>query len=539
MGYLCLTGIDSAKARELVIRQGSATVPVLNENVVRAEKEATLLAKQTIVKELLPQFIAPRLLIQVQKLIEEKILNQPDRFIESVRMISSQETEALTEFTVLLEARMFQSRLISEIKRLNIALINDPVRHTILIYDLQTPPWEEAQKEDFLLALNRLLDPHKIRIRQTIPLPGDWLLLAATNPKQSLPKELLEESGVSTFLRTDFSRRHFRHNEEQEIISATLEIVLYEAMQGEVLGTLVVSEEFEEWHPAQAIEALLEKAALQWFPLITDLFAADQKKGTLLRVRMAGLPGPREEEFFVQNVFHSRNLWNQFQLRALSKNDVVYQGYYLGEPETLVPWFTALQHPSYGVKAATWQENELKIEVRWNEEIATLNKYEPIEIVEEWSKINDVVVTQRTLPVEGDKTTFALPLNSTVYDYLRSRGESTFFRVQWSQSGGVGTEMWYELSRPRKKKVVKGVWYQVGHTNLAPLVSIYDGQWNLIDQHIPSENGRIDFQYRLSSLQNHFYLRVSDLVGYIEGEAGSYLSLHYILNVSPLYPDDI
>ena len=285
-------------ARELVTRQGSATVPILNENVVRAEKEATLLAKQTIVKELLPQFIAPRLLIQVQKLIEEKILNQPDRFVESVRMISSRESEALTEFTVLLEARIFQSRLISEIKRLNIALINDPVRHTILIYDPQAPLWEGTLKEDFLPVLNRLLDPHKIRIRQTIPLPRDWLSLAATNPKQSLPEELLEEPEVSTFLRIDFSRERFINNEQQEIISATLEIILYEATRGAVLGNLVISEEFEEWHPMRAIEGLLEKAALQWFPLITDMIAADQKKGTLLRVRMAGLPGASTRGIF-------------------------------------------------------------------------------------------------------------------------------------------------------------------------------------------------------------------------------------------------
>ena len=531
--------IVPAMTQELITRQGSATVPILNENVVRAEKEATLLAKQTIVKELLAQFIAPQLLTQVQKLIEEKILKQPDHFIESVRVIASQETEALTEFTVLLEARILQGRLVSAIKRLNIVLINDPLRHTVLLYDPQAPLWDEVLKEDSLLILNRLLNPYKINIQKSIPLHADWLMLAEANPQQSLPRDLLIESDVSTFLRIDISQESFRQNEQLEIVSATLKMILYEAVQGNRLDNIVISMEFENWQPGQAINLLLEKAALQWFPLITDLITADQKKGTILRVRMTGFTNPQQEEIFVQNVFHSQNSWEQFQLHTLSKDYVVYQGYYLGELQTLIPWFAALQHPLYQVKEPIWQENELRLEVQWHEEIAALATYKPIDVVEKWSIIHNIKVTQQTDSADRVKTTFALPLFNIVYDYLRSRGDSTLYQVQWPKSNRVVKEVWYEMGQPPIKKVVKGVWYQIDKTNLTPVVSIYDAKRNLVKELVASGNGRIDFQYRLSSLQNHFYIRVSDQIGYIEGEAGSYLSLHYVLNVSPLYTSDI
>ena len=513
-------------------------MPILNENIVRAEKEAILLAKQTIVKDLLPQFIAPQLLTQVQKLIEDKILNEPDRFIESIRLLDSQEREAHAEFTLLLEARIFQSRLLTAIKGLNIALINDPLRRTVLLYDPKAPLWQEVQLKDFLLILNPLLEPYKIDVQQSIPLSADWLSLAAADPQQSLPGEYIDASKVSTFLRVDFSQEEFRQNEQQEIVSATLRMILYEAVQGRGLRTIVISMEFVEWQPRQAITLMLEEAASQWFPLIADLVAADQKKGSLLRVRLTGFVNPQQEKVFVQNIFHSRNLWSRFQLHALTKDDVVYQGYFLGEPQSLIPWFIAMKNPSYQVKNAIWQGNELMLEVQWKEEIAQLERYLPLDVVEEWSKTHNILITRQTMPANRIKTTYALPLSTIVYDYLRSRGDSTLYQVEWPPINRMVKEVWYEMSRPPINRVVKGVWYQIDKTNLRPIISLYDEERKLVEQHFSNGKENIDFQYRLSPQQTHFYIRVSDQIGYIEGEAGSYLSLHYAISISPLNAND-
>jgi len=350
---------ESGIAQNLIILQGKATVPILNENLVHAEEKAILLAKKTILKNLLSQSIASPILKQAQKLIDTEILNKPDRFIESIRILNSKDSRNLTKFSIVLEARIFQSKLLSA------------------------------------------------------------------------------------------------------------------------------------------------------------LISTDQKIGSAIQVRLTGFTTPEQETVFVENVLKPSRL-RQFHLYKLAKDYAIYQGFYSGNRQSLLSQLKKTKSPLYRIKKIQWHGNQLEIQVQWIEKPTPLETYQPVEVVEQWLETNRIPTPQKKVPSERVKTTYALPQSVAVYVFLRSRGDSTLYKIEWAQPG----------------ETVKGTWHRIDKTNLTPLLSIYDAQRHLVEQHTPQWEGGIDFQYQLPKNQSYFYIRISDQIGHIEGEAGSYLSMHYVLKVS-------
>lgn len=511
----CVTA--EGKAQNLITRQGTATVPILNENLVEAETKAVLLAKQTILKELLLQFIAPKILTQAQRLIQDKLLAHPDRFIESIQMLQSQDFAELSKFKVVLEARIFQASLRAQIKRLNLALLGDPIRRAVLLYDPRDVLWEKPQKKNSLLILNRLLDPYKIHLQQTIPLDSQWLTLFSKNPRQPLPKKILAQSKVPTYLLIDLDLKKKATQARHTPAVAVLKLGLYEAAQGKSLQDLQLSQSFEIWEPKQSIPLLLEQMAFEWDSVIAALVSADQKKGNLLQVKLIGLETPEQERVLVQALFQKQPLWRQFRLSVLSENYVVYQGYYSGSPKALLAKIKKIQHPFYRITEAVWQENVLEFQIQWREQPTLLLAYQPVDVVEHWIETQALLVPKKQVPSERTKSLYQLPASLAVYDYLRSRGDSTLYKVEWPQPG----------------EVIQGIWSRIARTHLTPVLSIYDAQRNLIERYPPKVNGIIQFEYQLPKTESHFYIRIHDQIGYIQGEAGSFLSLHYAIQVSP------
>ncbi|MBF0280630.1 MAG: hypothetical protein HQM13_22740 [SAR324 cluster bacterium] len=501
-------------AQNLAVLQGEATVPVLSENLVLAEENAIFLAKQSILKDLLSQSIAPQILKQAQKLIDANILEKPDRFIESIRLIDSKESTDLSQFSVLLEARIFQSKLISVLRGLNIALPSDPVRHVNMFYNAKAPFWGNAQKKNTLLTLNRLLSPYRIVIGKTMPLASEWWESLKNKPNQALPAELLVRKKNSTFLVMDFDQGRLEKKKQKKELSIILTLKLYEASTGQFLTETRVSGIFKNRQQRQGMTQLLEKISLNWNPLVSALIETDQKSGSRIMVKLSGFKTPLQESEFIKTVFKSNGL-RQFFIYKIVKDYVVYQAVYSGNRETLLSQLKKTEHPNFKINNLQWQKNQLEIEVQWTEKPTPLESYLPIQPVEDWIETHRIPDPQKKVPSDRIKTTYELPESTAVYDFLRSRGDSTSFKIDWAQPGDS----------------LAGTWQKIDRTRMNPILSIFDAQGNLVEQHSPEREGGIHFEYQLPQNETHFYIRISDQIGYIEGESGSYLSLHYVLKI--------
>ena len=75
------------QAQGVVSERGQAAVRVYNENYVRARESAITIAKKDILTRTMTQFLKPEDVEQLYPVLENRLLNEPDSFIESTRVI--------------------------------------------------------------------------------------------------------------------------------------------------------------------------------------------------------------------------------------------------------------------------------------------------------------------------------------------------------------------------------------------------------------------------------------------------------------------
>ncbi|MBF0288187.1 MAG: hypothetical protein HQM14_10245 [SAR324 cluster bacterium] len=504
-----------AIAQSFIVQQGKATVPIVNENVAQAENKAVFEAKQVIIQEVLPQLIDTTILAQVEQQIKTNILKNPDQFIESIRVIETSESENSAEFSILLEARIFKNKIISHLKQLNLSLLDDPTRQVTLFFDSKDSAWQNPTKKETIRTLNQLFKPYKLHIRKARPLNSAWVKSLTTHSKQPLPQQLILNSKSSALLFLDFQFKRLPSKNKKKPLFVKLQLNLYDASNGKYLKQANTAKTFNDWSAKQDAPELLNKLALTWNPLITALISAEKKSGDLVSIKLSGLSTPQQETIFLQNILNRQGLWDYIQLHTLANDYTMYHAVYSGNRQTLVSSLKQSSFPSYQVQSAVWNSDQLEIQFQSKETLSPLESYQPVDLVERWITEHKIKTPEKKVPTEKLKTVYTLPSETGVYDVIRSRGDSTLFKV--------------ESKHPLQK--MTGKWQQIGKTNLSPELSVYDAQHHLIKRYAPKHNGMIEFQYQLPKDQSHFYIRINDQIGYLEGEAGSYLFVHYIIQI--------
>jgi len=113
------------QAQGVVSERGQAAVRVYNENYVRARESAIAIAKKDILTRTMTQFLKPEDVEQLYPVLENRLLNEPDSFIESTRVIEEFADDKAQEFFVVMEARLYRSRIVGGLQQLAIPLQND------------------------------------------------------------------------------------------------------------------------------------------------------------------------------------------------------------------------------------------------------------------------------------------------------------------------------------------------------------------------------------------------------------------------------
>lgn len=502
-------------AQELLVQQGEATVPILNENSDEASKNAVEAAKKNIIEFLLPQFISQQTLLFKQELIAETILNNPDRFIESTRIISSEESDDLSELTLVLEAKVFAFPLKAALKRQNLALLTDPLRKVSLLYDPRESLWDTSLGQYVILSLNQYLSPYRIQIQHLIPLNPEWLNALEINSGQPIPPQVLSVTKTNAYLFFDWTPNVITEPEAGVEVKVGLTVRLYDSHEGKRIDQIQMTQNFANWDANFGFLEMIEQLSQNWDALIGQLIESDKQKGRFIQIEIYGLTLPAHEAQFVQTLLTSNPQWDQVQLAGYMKDHVIFRGFFSGDIQQFVDDLKKRNVPSFTIQQIVGSENRLEFYVKWSKPPTVLEPYRSNNVVESAIETLDLPEPRLQVPTQRIKSIYHLPKPSTVYDFVRSRGDSTM----------------YQINRGPGNARVSIAFNLLDKTNLQPIISVYNQEMVLINRHPVSRNGKIRFVAQFSPQQSHFFIRVSDQTGVIEGESGSFLSFHYLLEV--------
>ena len=93
--------------QSLFIEEAESTVVIQRDNLVRAKAEALKDAKAQVILQAVGRFLDFNSTVSLKPLLQQHFLEQPDFFIESIRVISEGNTSDLTEFTLKIETQIF------------------------------------------------------------------------------------------------------------------------------------------------------------------------------------------------------------------------------------------------------------------------------------------------------------------------------------------------------------------------------------------------------------------------------------------------
>lgn len=121
--------------QSLFVEQAESTVVIQQDNLVRAKAEALKDAKAQVILQGVARFLDFNDTVSLKPLLLQHFLKQPDDFIESIRVISEENTSDLTEFTIKIETQIFRSRLLSAFRKLGLPTQEEriPFRDVLLI----------------------------------------------------------------------------------------------------------------------------------------------------------------------------------------------------------------------------------------------------------------------------------------------------------------------------------------------------------------------------------------------------------------------
>ena len=127
---------NQTQAQNLIIDQISQSVEVKRENLDQAKKEALSKGKIKLVENAMARFLDDDSMVILKKVFEQHILKDTDRLIDSIRVIEEETSEDRKEFKIVLEGRIFRSRLMMALRPLGLMHQSKrfPPRKARLIY---------------------------------------------------------------------------------------------------------------------------------------------------------------------------------------------------------------------------------------------------------------------------------------------------------------------------------------------------------------------------------------------------------------------
>lgn len=520
--------------QSLFVEQAESTVVIQQDNLVRAKAEALKDAKAQVILQAVARFLDFNDTVSLKPLLLQHFLKQPDDFIESIRVISEENTSDLTEFTIKIETQIFRSRLLSAFRKLGLPTQEEriPFRDVLLIYDADSVLRQQNVLDQLLEQLQNRLKPYRIRLKVIVIEDRDLPLEAGLSARLAvLPNKSTENNDGTTLALLELKLQLSTQPEQSQKGTIGAQLIFWSQKTDipDSSGTLTrvsAKHSYTAWQTEVIFPLILDGLMLKWTPVIQKALEMNQGSGTQLKLKFKGLPGPIEEQLLVKTLFQNNPRWKKLSLDTISSNYVSYQALYLGRQETILREFKAPQDAPFSISSVYWRDTYLVVEVKWNEIPAEL---EPFLTTLAESGLAETELAEENLPLpvlqvplRTFKQTYNLPTASSVYDHIRHRGDSTLFRIKAPM----------DLESGETNKLISLTWFRLGPTNLRPKLTLFDQNRKRIKSYRLGKKKQFVFKYKIPEDKQAFYLRISDEVGFLENVAGSYLSFRYILTAN-------
>ncbi len=483
---------SSVHAQSLLTEQVRVEVPVVRENVAAARDEALNQGKQQLTLRGLQSLISPTHQSTLLPILQQEALKAEASVLESFRVISEQRAADLSRFSLVLEGRLFRSRLIALLRDRGLPLSTDNRVPKRLPLALQLPSAlsGDRQVQQLTQMLAKYLEPYQVQLGQA----------ARVRSLQGLDSALL--------LNLDAPSNWDGKQAKEVTVQWGLVAQGNLRAQSRFQKTLAPGQ--EQW-TRDLGDALL----LEWGPVLQAVFAQDTQ-GAVTEIQITGVPGPLEEALVLRVAFSGKPQWNDLSLSRLLPEGALYQGELRGNQEAEVRALTSQLQP-LGLQEAGWIGQRLRLRFDWQTPLLELEPFAPDLILQrllkeaEWDPEQ---FPEWQIPARGGGLT-RLPEEGRMSGTILNRGDSDLLQIPAGFSGTIR-------------------WQRLGPTNLMPQVSLYDANLQLLERHRLGKKTALELD-RTGAGEDagSFFIRVSDEIGYIEGVVGGYQLFHYILELRP------
>lgn len=216
--------------QSLFIEEAESTVVIQRDNLVRAKAEALKDAKAQVILQAVGRFLDFNSTVSLKPLLQQHFLEQPDFFIESIRVISEGNTSDLTEFTIKIESQIFRSRLLSVFRKLGLPTQEERIssRDVFLFYNADNALRQPRVLDNFLAQLQTRLSPYRIRPKFII-IKNSKLVLAGGLPARMelLANKTTENSDGTAFALLELKLRLSPQPEQSQQGQLSTELIFW------------------------------------------------------------------------------------------------------------------------------------------------------------------------------------------------------------------------------------------------------------------------------------------------------------------------
>lgn len=513
---------SGVNARELETYQGEITVPILENDSVYARNNAFYTLQNLLLTAAIKDLIGRDLAEEYHYEISKNKMLQPANFLVSAKVLKEQSENRA--FSMELEGIIQVSTLADELRKMELVLLNDPwtpitvvvdsgvaipaesLKTRLELFRIKTSEFRIVEIKGFDVADRSSIEFAKVLFTQA----PRGKIICFIDPIPSEAPGLIKAIRTQIFRKSDFA-----------LISA-FQWDLPVPMAGNDIDELQMGKYLKLFN----ISSIKKR-----------LYNEGQESTLVLGVE--GLVDPLIRNIFEDKILSADKRIKSFSLIQLSANKVEYELQLSYGPDELME-FLNKDNPYFYFIAEKAGPNYLTVEsfYRFNDTAVELAEWEPdAGILEQISDaLNEETLKfqlrDRSIPVNALKSEFIprlvekepnnnskslnlLPPSTLVIGIISSRADEDIF----------------QLAHPEDSSTIVVEWMKIGKTALSPQIRLYDQDFTFINNYnLIGNQSRLKFQY--SFKQNppqRLYIRITDRVGYIQGETGGFKTFRYLL----------
>lgn len=538
---LCFMTAGTSYAVETQVFSNSISVPIIDKDIVFARNNAFGTLKQDLIFQAIRELVDSSLLEEYQKTILRHKKFRPNDFINFVKVVK--ETAVDQTFSMGIEGEVNMELLTDFLRRINFIFKLDPVFDVTLVLDSRFP---------FSIDnLKKRLKLFRINIGAIHQLPS---------PLSPIPSGGLEQDTETLF--TDEEIPVAAASVEKKAPELNTKALFDTYAENKVLYLVTTKTSVDDLTSLTGINVkILRKKDLQVINSIDHLFVAPITKDTTgeqiesqeekflkffslksckrgvydaglestINLKVLGLNSPFLREGFEKNVLRRNRRIQRFSLLRLTPELTEYKLRSKNQAEELVQYFKQ-ENPFFDITISSSGLTTIEAETHYKkrEEISELIETEPSDAVLEsirnalWLE-EDEELPEAFIPgyTEQEPNNNSRQFNlfkpeQLILSKISSRADEDIYMVEGPLEGLTGISI---------------DWIRIGRTSLSPQLRLYDQDFKFLNNYLLlGRQNRLTFTYTFpENPPKKIYIRISDKVGFIQGETGGYKSFNYLL----------